>query len=89
MERIRLAGLLQNDPTMQPPILGDIGMYVWKIKEVIAPESEVPQWGLLKERGIAWEAITAIAMLVAGANLLIMRHTKAIETVKKVIDELF
>jgi len=88
MERIRLAGLLQNDPTMQPPILGDIGMYVWKIKEVIAPESEVPQWGSLEERGIAWEVVTAIAMLIAGANLLIMRHPKAIETVKRVIEEL-
>jgi acetyl-CoA decarbonylase/synthase complex subunit delta len=88
MERIRLAGLLQNDVTMQPPIAGDVGMYVWKIKEVIAPESDIPQWGSLEERGIIWEVVTATAMLVAGANLLIMRHAKAIETVKKVIEEL-
>ncbi len=88
MERIRLAALLQNDATMQPPILGDVGMYVWKIKEVIAPESDIPQWGSLKERGIAWEATTATAMLAAGVNLLIMRHPKAIETVQKVIEEL-
>jgi acetyl-CoA decarbonylase/synthase complex subunit delta len=88
MERIRLAGLAQNDPTMQPPILGDVGMYVWKIKETIAPESEVPEWGTLEERGIAWETITATSMLIAGTNLLIMRHPKAIENVEKVIDEL-
>lgn len=88
MERIRLAALLQNDATMQPPILGDVGMYVWKIKEVIAPESDIPQWGLLEERGTAWEATTATAMLAAGVNLLIMRHPKAIETVQKVIEEL-
>ncbi|NOZ69302.1 MAG: acetyl-CoA decarbonylase/synthase complex subunit delta [Deferribacteres bacterium] len=88
MERIRLAALAQNDPTMQPPILGDVGMYVWKIKETVAPEADVPEWGALRERGIAWEAITATAMLLAGTNLLIMRHPAAIETVEKTIGEL-
>lgn len=88
MERIRLAGLLQNDATMQPPILGDVGMYVWKTKETMAPESDVPEWGSLEERGIVWESITAASMLMAGANLLIMRHPRAIKTVEKMIEEL-
>jgi acetyl-CoA decarbonylase/synthase complex subunit delta len=38
MERIRLAALTQNDSTMQQPMLGDIGMYVWKVKETQAAE---------------------------------------------------
>ncbi len=88
MERIRLAGLAQNDPTMQPPIVGDVGMYVWKIKETIAPEADVPDWGSIEERGIAWEALTATSMILAGTNLLIMRHPDAVNTVKKTIDEL-
>ncbi len=88
MERIRIAALLQNDATMQPPIVGDVGIYVWKIKEVSAKESDIPEWGLLEDRGIAWEAVTATAMIIAGTNLLIMRHPKAIETVRKVIEEL-
>ena len=88
MERIRIAALLQNDATMQPPIVGDVGMYVWKIKEVSAKESDIPEWGLLEDRGIAWEAVTATAMIIAGTNLLIMRHPKAIETIQKVIEEL-
>ncbi len=88
MERIRLAALAQNDLTMQPPMLGDVGMYVWKIKETQAPESELPQWGSTEERGIAWEATTATALLVAGAELLIMRHPMAVEAVEKVIEEL-
>ncbi|MBI5049378.1 MAG: acetyl-CoA decarbonylase/synthase complex subunit delta [Nitrospirae bacterium] len=88
MERIRLAALLQNDATMQPPIVGDVGMYVWKVKETLASGADIPQWGALEERGILWEAITATAMLTAGANLLIMRHPKAVETVNKVIEEL-
>ncbi len=88
MERIRLAGLLQNDATMQPPIIGDVGMYVWKVKETFASEADAPQWGAIEERGIAWEALTASSMLIAGANLLIMRHPKSIAAVEKVIGEL-
>jgi len=88
MERIRLAALTQNDLTMQPPMLADVGMYVWKIKETQAPESEVPQWGNTEERGIAWEAVTATALLISGAELLIMRHPKAVEAVEKLIEEL-
>ncbi|MBI4686964.1 MAG: acetyl-CoA decarbonylase/synthase complex subunit delta [Nitrospirae bacterium] len=88
MERIRLAALMQNDATMQPPILGDVGMYVWKVKETVATEAEMSEWGAVAERGITWEAVTATSMLIAGANLLIMRHPKAVETVNKVVEEL-
>jgi acetyl-CoA decarbonylase/synthase complex subunit delta len=88
MERIRLAALTQNDATMQPPMLGDVGMYVWKVKETQAPEADLPQWGATEERGITWEAMTAAALLTAGAELLIMRHPRAIEAVQKTIEEL-
>jgi acetyl-CoA decarbonylase/synthase complex subunit delta len=88
MERIRIAALAQGDVTMQPPMVGDVGMYVWKAKEVIAPEADVPDWGVLEERSISWEAVTAIGMMMAGTELLIMRHPKAVEIVRKTIDEL-
>ena len=88
MERIRLAALTQNDVTMQPPMLGDVGMYVWKVKETQAPEADLPQWGPAEERGIAWEAVTAMSLLLAGAELLIMRHPKAVEEVQNMIAEL-
>jgi acetyl-CoA decarbonylase/synthase complex subunit delta len=82
MERIRLAALTQNDMTMQPPMLGDLGMYVWKVKETQAGETDVPQWGSAEERGIIWEAVTATALLLAGVELLIMRHPKAINALE-------
>lgn len=88
MERIRLAALAQNDVTMQQPLLGDVGMYVWKVKETQAKESDVPQWGGVEERSVAWEAVTATSLLVAGVEILIMRHPKAIEAVGRVIEEL-
>jgi acetyl-CoA decarbonylase/synthase complex subunit delta len=88
MERIKLAALAQNDPTLQPPIMADVGIMVWKVKETQAPESDVPAWGSLKERGITWEAITASSFLLAGADLAIMRHPDSINTVKKLIGEM-
>lgn len=88
MERIRLAALTQNDVTMQQPLLGDVGMYAWKVKEANAPEADLPHWGATEERGIAWEAETAAALLISGAELLIMRHPKAIRTIETLIDEL-
>jgi acetyl-CoA decarbonylase/synthase complex subunit delta len=88
MERIRLAALTQNDATMQQPMLGDVGIFVWKVKETQASETDVPQWGSWEERAVAWESVTAMALLIAGAELLIMRHPGAIEAVEKVIEEL-
>lgn len=88
MERIRLAALAQNDPTLQTPVLADVGIYVWKIKETQAPEADVPSWGELQGRAVAWEAVTAASFLISGADLLIMRHPGAISPVKKLIAEL-
>lgn len=88
MERIRLAALTQNDVTMQQPLMGDVGMYVWKVKETTASEADLPQWGAAEERGIAWEAETATALLISGAELLIMRHPKAVAALEKLIEEL-
>lgn len=88
MERIRLAALTQNDVSMQQPIVGDVGMYVWKIKEVQASEDILPEWGSLAERGIAWEAETACSLLMSGAELLIMRHPEAVRTTEMFIDEM-
>jgi acetyl-CoA decarbonylase/synthase complex subunit delta len=85
MERIKHAALSQNDATMQPPMLADVGMYVWKIKET---QADIAEWGAVEERGIAWEAVTAASFLIAGAELLIMRHPKAVEAVGKFIEEM-
>jgi len=88
MERIRLAALNQNDPMMQTPIVCDIGANVWKVKETMAPDAEVPEWGGLADRAMAWEAVTASAMITAGADMLIMRHPGAAAKVKELIAEL-
>jgi acetyl-CoA decarbonylase/synthase complex subunit delta len=88
MERIRMAALLQNDPMMQTPVVCDIGANVWKVKETMAPESEMTEWGALEDRALAWESVTASAMLAAGADMLIMRHPGAAAKAKALIAEL-
>ena len=40
------------------------------------------------ERGAAWEAVTAADLLQGGADLLILRHTKTLEVVRRAIREL-
>lgn len=88
MERIRRAALTQNDVVMQTPMMADVGVYVWKIKETQAEESDLPMWGSLAERSILWEGVTATSFLIAGAELLIMRDPSAIKAVEGFISEM-
>jgi acetyl-CoA decarbonylase/synthase complex subunit delta len=60
-----------------------------KVKEARAPEKDYPEWGDEKPRAAYWEIATAMSLLVAGADLLIMAHPKAVEVVRKKIAEMF
>ncbi|MFH1578151.1 MAG: acetyl-CoA decarbonylase/synthase complex subunit delta [Candidatus Omnitrophota bacterium] len=86
MERARLAAL-SGDKMLAMPFIGMVGQEAWRVKEARATEKEFPQWGREKERGIIWEATTAVALLQAGADILVMRHPTAIENVREYIKE--
>ncbi len=87
MERARL-GALQGDKMLAMPVIGNIGAEVWRSKEANVSEEEQPGWGEVHERAIMWETMTAVAYLQSGLNLLVMRHPRALEIVKKNIDDL-
>lgn len=87
IERDRLAALQQNDAMMQMPIIANLGREVWKTKEAKISQDEAPEWGDPAKRGILWEAITAASLLVAGTDILIMRHPEAVSLVKKTMAE--
>lgn len=87
MERARLAALA-GDKMLSMPVLCLIGQEVWRVKESKSPESQSPGWGPEKERAIMWEITTAVSMLHAGGDIMVLRHPKAAEEVKKTIDEL-
>lgn len=75
MERVKQVAVMHNDEMMKMPIVANIGKECWKTKE--AKED--------KTQGILWEAITAFTLIMAGANLMIMRHPESLKLVKKLI----
>jgi len=88
IERDRMAALTQEDDKLQSPILSYVGQEVWKVKECKQTNEEAPQLGDQTKRGILMEAITAVDLLLAGSDLLIMRHPQAVKMVKTIIQEL-
>ena len=87
MERMRMAGLTQQDERLQFPIICNISKEVWKSKEVHLPDNEL-NMGDAKKRGIMMEAMSAMVLLVAGADVLIMRHPEAIKLVREMVADL-
>ena len=88
IERMRMAGLTQQDEKLQFPIVCNIADEVWKTREVrVAPEED-PKFGDAKKRGILMEAMSSMALLLAGADVLIMRHPEAIKLIRDMIVEL-
>jgi acetyl-CoA decarbonylase/synthase complex subunit delta len=86
MERLRMAALTQGDDKLQQPIINNLGNEVWKCKEAKQPADEAPTLGDPERRGILMEAVGAISYLMAGSDILIMRHPEAIRMVKGFID---
>ncbi|MBA7467205.1 Corrinoid/iron-sulfur protein small subunit [subsurface metagenome] len=87
MERVRMAGLTQQDEKLQFPLICNIGKEVWKTKEAKLPDNEA-MMGDAKKRGILMEAISAMVLLLAGGDVMIMRHPEAIKLVREMIAEL-
>jgi acetyl-CoA decarbonylase/synthase complex subunit delta len=88
MERMRMAALTQQDDKLQFPIICNVAREVWKIREVKIPEAEDPKMGDAKKRGILMEAMSAMCLLLAGADVLIMRHPEAIKLIREMTAEL-
>lgn len=89
MERLRMAALNQGDDKLQLPIVNNLGDEVWKCKEAKQTAEEAPVLGDPEKRGILMEAVGAITYLMAGSDILIMRHPESIRMVKSYIELLF
>jgi len=85
MERDRMAALTQQDERLQFPILCNMAKEVWKTKEAKTKTEDAPSLGDAKKRGILMEAVTAVVLLLAGADVLVMRHPEAIKQVREMI----
>ena len=75
MERSRLAAFM-GDRMLAMPFILFIGQEAWRTKEA-------KEFG--RVQGINWEITTAVSLLQAGADLLVMRHPDAVKSVKRYI----
>ena len=88
MERIRMAALTQQDEKLQLPLICNIARETWKTKEAKIAEVDDPKLGDAAKRGITLEAMSAMLLLLAGADILIMRHPEAIKLIREMITDL-
>ncbi len=88
MERMRMAGLAQQDDKLQFPIVCNISKETWKTKEAKITPSEDLKMGDARKRGILLEAMSAMSLLLAGADVLVMRHPESIRLIREMIAEL-
>ena len=87
MERLRLAAL-QGDTMTQSPMIVTPGFEAWKTKESKVNEGVPDAWGAWIERAINWETLTALGLIDAGADIVVLRHPESVKQVKASIAEL-
>ncbi len=88
MERIRVAALTQEDDKLQYPLICNVGFETWKTKESKLPQAEAPALGDAKKRGILIECVTAMSLLMAGADVLILRHPDSVKLINSMISKM-
>jgi len=80
MERARLQGLAGDEGLAFP--IASAPSNAWSAREAWMKKDE---WGPREMRGPLWEAATAQATLLSGADLFMMLHPLAIDSLKKTI----
>jgi len=76
MERTKHIGIMFGDSTMQMPIIADLASECAKTKQ--AKENE--------KQGLLWELVTAISLLLAGANVVVLRLPQNLKILKEVLE---
>lgn len=81
IERMKEGGL-KGDSDLQFPISCGV-TNAWAAREAWMNE---PKWGPREYRGPLWETVTALTVLMAGADIMMMLHPTAVKIVKEVIE---
>ena len=87
MERLRQAAL-QGDAMTQLPMLVTPGFEAWKTKEAKVEVGVPSSWGDWAERSINWETLTAMTLIEAGADVVVLRHAESVRRVKLALADL-
>jgi acetyl-CoA decarbonylase/synthase complex subunit delta len=84
MERIRMAGLTGDTELAYPLSSGTTN--AWGAREawmITSPQSQDSDWGDREYRGPIWEIITGMTLALAGNDLFMMMHPKAVLFLKE------
>jgi acetyl-CoA decarbonylase/synthase complex subunit delta len=76
IERVKQIGVITKDSMTMMPIIANLGMECWKTKQ--AKENQ--------EQGLLWEGMTALSLLLAGANILVLRHPETLKLIKDTVE---
>lgn len=87
MERLRLAAL-QGDAMTQLPMIVNVGAEAWKVKEAKVGDDVPEEWGQWEKRALEWETLTAVPLIHAGADLVVLRHPASLERVREMVEDL-
>lgn len=85
MERIRMAALTQEDDKLQIPMINNIGNEIWKSKEAGQTIKDAPTLGDPEKRAIMMEATAAACYLLAGSDIVILRHPESARLIRSFI----
>jgi acetyl-CoA decarbonylase/synthase complex subunit delta len=88
MERIRIAALTAGDEKLRSPLFCHVAGEVWKTKEARLTADEAPLLGDPAVRGVLMESMTAQGMLLAGADVLVLRHPETARLMRWFVDEM-
>jgi len=88
MERIRMAALTQEDDKLQIPMISNVGNEIWKCKEAGQSIEDAPTLGDPEKRGIMMESVAATCYLLAGSDVVILRHPESVKLVRSFIDRM-
>jgi acetyl-CoA decarbonylase/synthase complex subunit delta len=76
IERVKQIGVITKDSMTMMPIIANLGGECWKTKQ--AKEN--------KKQGLLWEGMTALSLLLAGANIIVLRHPETLKLIKETIE---
>jgi len=88
MERIRMAALTQEDDKLQIPMISNVGNEIWKCKEAGQSIEDAPTLGDPEKRGIMMESVAATCYLLAGSDVVILRHPESVRLVRSFIERM-
>ena len=80
MGKARLAALMGDQELAHP--MSSTASTAWTAKE--ARTGMAPEWEPRELRGPLWELITALTLLLAGVDLIMMMHPAAVKALKKI-----